>query len=57
MKFKVKRASDIGSGREMTFEKEFDSLTDIKEFTLKYCNACIIYWEEMELLIYDDWIE
>lgn len=58
MIFKVNRASDycIIHSHEM----EFESLEELRDYVLKENEekkACVIWWDTMELLIYDDWIE
>ncbi len=58
MIFKVNRASDY-STVESHF-MNFETLEELCNFVLRENEekkACVIYWDTMELLIYDDWIE
>lgn len=61
MLFKVITASGIV--HEKAMEKEINTLEELKEFVNSYENefngghGCIIYWDTMELIIYDDYIE
>lgn len=54
MIFTVKKASDWEYKRFI----EISNLEELKNFVLSFdCKDCVIYWDDMELLIYDDWIE
>lgn len=58
MIFKVNRASDycIIPAHHMKFE----TLEELRDYVLRgneKKKACVICWDTMELLIYDDWIE
>ena len=58
MTFKVNRASDIICS--IGYYKTFETLEQLRDFVIKENEkrkSCIIYWDSMELIIYDDWIE
>ncbi len=58
MTFKVNRASDIICS--ISYYKTFETLEQLRDFVIKENEkrkSCIIYWDSMELIIYDDWIE
>lgn len=56
MKFKINKASDM----YFTEHRTFETLEQLRDYVIdqnKNGSACVIYWDTMELLIYDDWIE
>ena len=56
MEFKITKASDY----EFVEHRTFSTIEEIRDFVLsenKKSHSCVIYWDDMELLIYDDWIE
>ena len=56
MTFKVKRASDF----DFEDEKTFTTLEELKEYVTTVnskTKACVIYFDDLELVIYDSWIE
>lgn len=61
MLFKVTTASGIP--HEEAIEKEINTLEELKEFVDSYKfkfnggHGCVIYWDTMELIIYDNYIE
>ena len=58
MTFKVNRASDFCSC--MGYYKTFETLEQLRDFVIsenEKSESCVIYWDTMQLIIYDDWIE
>lgn len=61
MLFKVTTASGIP--HEEPINKEIETLEELKEFVDSYeskfngGHGCVIYWDTMELIIYDSYIE
>lgn len=56
MTFKITRASELDYIVYMTFR----TLEELRDFVISQnekTKSCVIYWDNMELLIYDDWIE
>ena len=56
MKFKITYAHDI----DKIYYRTFENLEEVRDFVIKEnerTKACIIWWDTMELVIYDDWIE
>ena len=56
VKFKIRRASDLAFIDYRTFE----TIEELRDYVINQDEknkSCVIYWEDMELLIYDDWIE
>lgn len=56
MKFKIGRASDL----EFIDYRTFETIEELRDYVINQNErnkSCVIYWDNMELLIYDDWIE
>ena len=56
MTFKIERASDFN----FADEKNFTTLEELKEYVTTVnprIKACVIYFDDLKLIIYDDWIE
>lgn len=56
MDFVVYKASDWN----FVCHKRFKTLEELRDYVIsenEKDHSCIIYWDKMELTIYDDWIE
>lgn len=56
MEFKILKASDFCFEAHETFE----TIEQLRDFVIREngkFKACVIYWDTMELIIYDYWIE
>jgi hypothetical protein len=53
MKFKITRASDWAD----LGEKEFYSMSELKRFSEKHKSELIINFQDLTIIIYDDYVE
>ena len=53
MTFKIEYASDW----ELTFEKTFESLEELKDFSLGEDHSLIVNFKTMTITVYDYWVE
>ncbi len=53
MTFRIQYASDW----ELTFEKTFESLEELKNFSLGENHSLIVNFKTMTITVYDDYVE
>lgn len=56
MTFKISQASDYHFEDTKTFTT-IEYLKEYIETVNPKCKSCVIYFDSLELIIYDDWIE
>lgn len=56
MEFEILKASDF----LFKVHEKFETLEQLRDYVLETNernSSCVIYWDTMRLVIYDDWIE